>query len=362
MQNEADEQARIAKEAEERKSYWQKMSKFEQIFWGTIVVFFVLYLGVSLLSIKNIPDKESAQSKKEPIVYEFFSTDRTKDNLTKHEQKIHESLNGEIEKIYVEIDTGIDGLFEKVEKNVDSFLDFHYSVKGEYTELGTMAFGDIEKLIEEKLFGANFHKKVESLGDGFDEKYKKGIEQHFKRMKELALEGIDTTIPENSEAITRLNEDIKRNFLIQGTKTSTLIGAGLALKIGAVISAKIAAKAVTKGTTKAGAKMTAKMTAAGTGATAGLACGPFAWVCAPVAATALWFATDAVVVTVDESFTRDKFKLEILSLLQESKQTLKESFKASYYEEFAQFSSATKEKMKNTTLKEKRKVKELVGE
>ena len=331
-------------------SYWKQLSKFERIFWGTIGAMFIVWLSISMIAFDKMEEKKS-------IILELFSTDKAKENLTEGEALVNESLNSALEKIYKRIDTDIDLLFKNVENNVDKFLDFHYSVKGEYTELGTMAFGDIEKLIEKQLFGDRFPKEFKTLTEGIETEYKNAMQQHFVDTKKIAFEGIDFNLSENNEAIKRLNDDIKRNCLLQDTKIS-LIAGGIAIKIAATLSAKIAATAATKGTVKAGSKAAAKMVAAGTGATAGLACGPFAWVCSPVVAVTLWVATDVAVVSADEHFTRDAFKQEILSLLEEHKQKTKDSFKASYYEELKEFSHKAVENIKETPLKEKRQVKE----
>lgn len=349
-------------------SYWKQLSKFERIFWGTIGAMFIVWLSISMIAIDKMEDKKSqtkmedkkSQTKEEDkksIILGLFSTDRAKNNLTEGESSVNESLNSALEKIYKRIDTDIDGLFENVENNVDTFLDFHYSVKGEYTELGTMAFGDMEKLIEKQLFGDRFPEEFKKLTDGIDTEYKKAMQQHFDDTKKIAFEGVDFNLSENNEAIKRLNDDIKRNFLLQETKTYALIAGGIALKIAATLSTKIATAAATKGTVKAGSKAAAKMAAAGTGAAVGLTCGPFAWVCSPVVAVTLWVATDVAVVSADEHFTRDAFKQEILSSLEEHKQNTKDSFKASYYEELKKFSHKAVENIKKTPLKEKRQVK-----
>jgi hypothetical protein len=333
-------------------SYWKQLSKFERIFWGTIGAMFIVWLSISMIAFDKMEEKKS-------IILELFSTDKAKENLTEGEALVNESLNSALEKIYKRIDTDIDLLFENVENNVDKFLDFHYSVKGEYTELGTMAFGDIEKLIEKQLFGDRFHEEFKKHTEGIETEYKNAMQQLFDDTKKIAFEDIDFSISENNEAIKRLNDDIKQNFLLQETKIYALIAGGIAIKIAATLSAKIAATAATKGTVKAGSKAAAKMVAAGTGATAGLACGPFAWVCSPAAAVTLWVATDVAVVKADEHFTRDAFKQEILSLLEEHKQNTKDSFKASYYEELKEFSHKAEENIKETPLKEKRQVKKI---
>lgn len=72
-------------------------------------------------------------------------------NLKKYDDNITRSLKQETTKIYDAININIDDAFNSIEENLDVFLDFHYSVAGEYTELGATAINNIEATIEKKL-------------------------------------------------------------------------------------------------------------------------------------------------------------------------------------------------------------------
>ena len=61
------------------------------------------------------------------------------------------------------INENIDKLFDEIiDKNLDGYLDFHYSVKGEYTEFGAILFedffGNINELINEKVLGKDIRR------------------------------------------------------------------------------------------------------------------------------------------------------------------------------------------------------------
>ena len=110
---------------------------------------------------------------------------------------------------------------------------------------------------------------------------------------------------------------------------------------------------------KLAVKAAAKSTAAGTGATLGLTCGPFAWICSPLAAGALWVATDAVIVTGDEYLHRDGFKKEIIVMIDKQKLAFFQRIKKVYFEDFKEQSENMMLKYKSTVIKKKikRKVK-----
>lgn len=342
---------------DQKQSYLSSISKAEKLFWGTISIFFIILGSVSIIAINNSKN-DIVEMKKQPVMEEFieklFPTDKIKDNLTKNEDKINESLNSELQQIYESVDREIDNLFYPVEKNVDLFLDYHYSIIGEYTELGTMAFGDIDKMIEEKLFGKDFIYRLNQSSKYMQEQYNKGILDHLSAIDEHVTEGVDKDI--NNQVLTKLEKSIHNNIRLS-MQAAVPLGVMIGAKIAAVISSKIAAKVAAKGVAKASSKVAVKSVAAGTGAAAGTLCGPFFWICSPVAAGVLWVTTDVVVVSGDEYFTRDELKKEILLSLEESKKRLKSSYKETYYKSFQKFSKGVKEEYENTPIQEKGLVK-----
>lgn len=62
-------------------------------------------------------------------------SDLIKNNLDSHQQEISDLLSSSKDKMYSKVDAQIDNLFDPIEHNVDKFLDWHYSLKGNYSEL-----------------------------------------------------------------------------------------------------------------------------------------------------------------------------------------------------------------------------------
>lgn len=62
-------------------------------------------------------------------------SDLIKNNLDSHQQEISDLLSSSKDKMYSKVDAQIDNLFDPIENNVDKFLDWHYSLKGNYSEL-----------------------------------------------------------------------------------------------------------------------------------------------------------------------------------------------------------------------------------
>ena len=216
-----------------------------------------------------------------------------------------------------------------------------------------MAFGDIDKMITDKLFGDNFPKILSDSSSHIESDYNLATANHIQRLHDYAIKDVDLEL--NVDGLKKLKSGIDSHILQQELKV-VAVGAAIGAKIATVVSAKIAAKAATKGASKAGSKFAAKSVAAGAGAAAGGFCGPFFWICSPIAAGTLWFATDAIVVTGDEYLTRDKFKQEIIESLDSNKQELKNSYKEAYHKLFQELSEITAKEYKDAPILERKLV------
>lgn len=332
-----------------------KTPSFERVFWLTIVVMFILYMGFNFTAFF----KNKTQELKVPLIggyiEEFFATDLVRNNLSKNKEKIIYDMNLHLKNTYNQIDDELDVLFLPVERNLDVFLDFHYSVIGEYSELFAMSFGDVGALVQDKLFGSGFTKNLYLISTKLNDNYKKGIESHLSKINDIALDGLDADI--NIEALSRLDSDIQGNKLIQFEKLGLLAVARLGPQLLAQVSAKIANKLLVKVTAKAAAKLTVKGPATTAAVAATSVCGPFVVVCAPVAAIVTWVGADAAIITADEALHREEFKQEILVSIQSSKEVLRRKYKDLYYKAYNDFSLNVQDAYRGALFKEKRKEK-----
>ncbi len=338
-----------------------KISKNERIFWFSIFVLIVIFTILSIFASLGQREKMS----QEPITMQSVPSEEHIINLIGAGQDINNSLTSGMIGVDTKIDSEIDNLFEPIFRyQVDIFLDFHYSVKGEYTELFTMA-GDYinednkaNKLISQKLLGYDFVKNFKKSLDSIDSTYMDALNEHYSVMDAIAFNGVYKE--ENSKALERLTQDIQTNQMIQSIK-----GGVLALHFAPQLVTALGVKIATKTTAKAGGKAVAKsaVKAAGigggasVGVSAGLICGPFAWICSPlgavVGAGVAWVATDVVVLNADEMLNREEFKKEIQSSLEKSKQELKQKLLQEYNRGFVKANQKMQEMIKDTKIVEK---------
>ena len=351
------------KRKEGNDSWFKSMSKFEKYFWITIIFLLLIFIILNILAFLNTKVEEDFTQKNTSIIEQFLfetiSSDQVKNNLNNSKEKINKNLNKELKFIYKTIDDEIDSVFNSViDNNLESFLNFHYSVIGEYSELGAMASGKIGKTIEKRLLGSDFTKKITSSTENIGTAYNNSVQNHLLHIHQLAIQDVDMKL--NSSTITAINDDIKRNMGLQGSKIGAILVARIMPKIAKVIVVKLSSKAAAKIVAKTSAKSAAKLAAAGGGGLAGGWCGPAAIVCSPVLALGAWLAVDVAIVSGDEYFNRDEFRSEIIKLLNQQRDVLKQEYKSLYFKSFSEFSKSVQEQYKNMPIKERKKLKDII--
>lgn len=339
------------------------ISIFEKIFWFTIAIFVILFVIMQILASQNRakynnPKESKPVSEKllKEVIREIEVIVDTKQILKNLESNrtldiINQDYNTQLKLLNLQIDLNIDKAFLHVENNVDNFLDFHYSIIGEYTELGAAATGEIGKTIQEELFGDDFDIYIEAASQVISNEYRQSAYTHLKTIDYLATQDIDQEL--NSQIIQTLQNEIDKNLDIQKVKLGTLLAVGIGAKVINIIVVKLAAKAGSKLAAKGAIKLGAKVTASAGAGLAGGVCGPLVWICAPIAATLAWFGTDAAIIAGDEYLNREEFKAEILTAINEQKIGLKEHFKHSYRDAFLKLSQELQQRYKELPVKEK---------
>ncbi|MFP6201605.1 hypothetical protein ACLGCJ_03570 [Helicobacter pylori] len=349
-QEQKPKQEKEEPKSKEQEGEIKKQKRYSYIFWGCLIVLFVVYFSVKFFAYSGTQlGGKSRQTKKLfKYVEKILPTDIIKDNLNNHQAEINAALNSGIEEINNVINTQIDGFFDPIENNVDKFLDWHYSIKGDYSELalfaakktGLSAEDAVANVLQEKLLGKDYKKRLDAITKRLSKTYTSLLNQHEKFVSETALKGVDTDLSQNAKILDTLGDEVARKLK---TNFTGAIGATAGVS-GLAIVAKLTPKLVAKITTKLGAKVGGKFLAKiGTAVSGSWTCGPFA----PACTITLWFGSDAAINFIDERLHRDKFKKEILNNINEVKENLKNSYKQQFNDSFVKFSQELQEDLKN---------------
>ncbi|BAW49805.1 hypothetical protein [Helicobacter pylori] len=353
------EQARPKLELEKQKQELEKLTQEKEqeikknkegrkyIYIIIIIILFMLYPILSSITydepsqaIKTAHTKTILEILPDPI------SDLIKNNLDSHQQEISDLLSSK-DKMYSKVDAQIDNLFDPIENNVDKFLDWHYSLKGNYSELALLVAKKLDLSVEDALFnklqekflGADYKQRLKTMTDNISDAFISLLRQHKKDTEKIATQGV-ADIPQVVESLKNIDDQIERDLKLK-MRFAAAIGATAGVGAGKLMK-RLVPKLVEKLGTKLGAKFLAKF---------GIAVGG-------VLST---LGADVAFNYIDEWLHRDDFKKEILNNINEMKKNLKESYKISFDNSITKFSQEFQKDLKNieTTISVKAYVEKL---
>ncbi|WP_456383242.1 hypothetical protein [Hydrogenimonas sp.] len=331
------------------------MSTGEKYFWGTILFFLIPFTVVTGIAMFNTSRHSHEEIPRHPII-EIRERELFAENLEKAEPVVRQDLLKREAEANATVDEAVERIFAPVYARVESFLDYHYSIVGEYAELGHAAVDNIDVIVRKRLFGDDFERRFRMELSTVGKRFEKLLEGHGKVIGEAAVKGVDLSL--NRTVYEAVEKDVARNItMTAATFVGVVGGAKLAARVVPKLTAKFLAKVGTKLAAKVSAKTAAKtagkVAAAEAGAASGVLCGPFVWICSPVLATAAWFATDAVVIKADEMLTRETFEKEIVAAIDEEKTAVKKELKERLSERLRRFSREIRERYEKQPVKVK---------
>ncbi len=339
------EQARPKLELEKQKQELEKLTqekeqeikKKEGRKYIYIIIIFLFMLYPILSSITYNEPSQAIKTAHTKTILEILPDpipDLIKNNLDSHQQEISDLLSSSKDKMYSKVDAQIDNLFDPIEHNMDKFLDWHYSLKGNYSELALLVAKKLGLSVEDALFnklqekflGADYKQRLKTMTDNISDALISLLRQHKKDTEKIATQGV-ADIPQVVESLKNINDQIERDLQLK-MGFAAAIGATAGVGAGALMK-KLAPKLVEKLGTKLGAKFLAKF---------GIAVG------GGVLST---LGTDVAFSYIDEWLHRDEFKKEILNNINEVKKNLKESYKMGFDNSITKFSQGFQEDLKN---------------
>lgn len=206
--------------------------------------------------------------------------------------------------------------------NIPEFLDWHYTVVGQYTELASAAAGRLEQEIDSRLFG-NLTEQIEAASDAIATMQESEARAVLAQCIESEVQLLDADRETRALRVRMLNEAIddtlRRLAASAGVSGSGAVAAGVAggLLVKTMVKKLLASIAV-KTTGKSGAKALGSWKAAAALAAALSPLGPVGTAVGGVlGAAGGWLIVDRLVVELDERRNRDNFERELVALADE---------------------------------------------
>ena len=227
----------------------------------------------------------------------------------------------------------IDALFAQAENGVDGYLDWYFTVVGEYERLGEMLAGrfaeSMREELERRVFGEAFSKRLEQASREIAaesqariSKAAMGLGAQMKssvKSKPCLLGEI------NPVALGNIERDAVRATTAALGGASVASAAGLlARRAATAATTRAASKPVFQGAASLLGRVATKRAGSTLVAAAGGAavCGPLAPLCALVAGGVTWITLDKAFIKIDELRFREEMRKELLESLRAQKAEL----------------------------------------
>jgi hypothetical protein len=234
------------------------------------------------------------------------------------------------------LDANIDKAFFLMDRNVESYLDWYYSLGAEYMRIGQMLTGQLESYMQTKLeeylnLGnptADLHRTIETALEN-----QQSLKEEAQRLRQTilaenrVLDSDESFVVSSSASLDSLLTIPNHIELV--ALDQRIAGGTVAAGIGGLIAGKIASKAIFKGAAKALLKAAAAKVG---GTSVGGAVGAFLGSAVPGVGTVVGgfiggliggVAVDAALLKLDEAVSRDEFRREILSVIAQSREDFK---------------------------------------
>ena len=280
--------------------------------------------------------------------------------ILKLDEELASERQSAIDDVDTGIDRGLDRIFEDIEAGVENYLDWYFTVIGEYQRLAAVFSEDVTAAMSEKLEDYLFERN--NFGTQLDELNSEIEHISTERFVRL-VPSLKTEFDNAPCAIGRVDlaalVELDRDNLRASAAVTSGVGAGivaskvLAKKTAAVVVGKVAAKksfhtgaaVVSKTLAKKGASTALS---AGLGTMLCAPAGPAAILCGVAAGLATWLAVDKALIEVDESLNREEMRADILEVLTEQQALLNEQLKQEHYMRVDRFAASLNDAIRKT--------------
>lgn len=234
------------------------------------------------------------------------------------------------------IRNGIDTAFAPVYTGIPAFMDWHYSVIGQYVELGQAAFGRLQEESSARLF-AGLQERLVTVSVDVD----RAMSGEIGRSVERWVRNEGQTLPTETlrKTYQRMLDASVANTVERFTVTAVpsgvvaagtgAMGMAAATALTTGLTKRLAASATVRTAGKAAARIGGPFGTALAGAAAGAVLGPVGAAISGVLAGAVaWLALDSAFVNIDEHLHRSSFEEDLIGLVNESKGRVKTALSA----------------------------------
>lgn len=290
-----------------------------QFFWGTIAVMALGTVGLQIMASRNVA-KSALPTANAPGPTEITPSP-AEISAEKLRQALEQAPDAVLQKVMPQLDPLLDRAFQPVYDGIPAYADFHYSVRGEYTELVVAVAGNLEADLEKRLF-QGLQQRLQDVSTEMDGEFRRAYEQILGERIRLAAGSVD--LGEMTRKATR--DAVQRVAVTAPVAAATAVVGTVSMKaISKAVAKKVAAKVAVKATSKGALKGGSVLGGMGTGAAICSPTGLVAVACGVIGGAIAWVATDAVVIGLDELLNREEFEQNLREAIDAEKARVRQA-------------------------------------
>lgn len=233
------------------------------------------------------------------------------------------------------IDTLVEQAFVPAEAGVERFLDWNFSLRGQYTQLAFMGRSAVAETTFADYIGGQIDTYVGStvapgmtdisatLANRFAAEVRQVYQLQGALMSQLLASANCLSLPQPTLALS----DYMNKSLVGAGSGAGVLAARASMRMGSRVVSRTATKRVISG---GFARLTGRLASSAAAGSTGTLCGPLVFVCAPILAAATWVGTDLLINEVDESLNREQMRADMMAVLAEDKAAVRADLKDAY--------------------------------
>lgn len=313
-------------------------SRFARSFNISMLGLFAGYLMLTQINVGSL-----LMPVRERVVSPLAQLDPCRNRTTTEQQQIlmasQQALTSQqqalVRHMEASLDERLDVVFALAENGVDNFLNWNFSLRGQYTQLlfmGASAIGEqsFAEYVSGRMDDFVAERTAPELADMYSQ-LQEEFEQDAQALYLSQAAHLENLINEASclelpAPQIALAEFANKSAVGAGSGAGLLV-ARASMRVGSRAVGRSASSRVLSATF---ARLSSRVGASAAAGTAGTVCGPFVVVCAPVLAAGTWLATDLVINEVDEAWNRERMRQDMLAVLEEEQSQWKQNLTDQY--------------------------------
>jgi hypothetical protein len=227
------------------------------------------------------------------------------------------------------INQKLDVAFQQAEPGVDRFLDWNFSLRGQYAQLmymgasaiGEITFSDYVAGKMDEHVGDRLAPMIGAMDEELGAEFM-GEMQNLYAQQAAVLESLagSASCLNLAPPGLSLNEYMSKSPVGAGSGAG-ILAARASMRVGSRVVSRTASRRVVS---SAFARLTGRAATSAAAGSTGVLCGPLVWVCAPALAAGAWVATDLAINEIDQAMNREDMRQDMLAVLNEERVQLRQ--------------------------------------